>query len=112
MEPKPDTNSDFNYPPLTNEQMDELFAFYQHDGTQMRASNGSLYDVTINFPISAPWVYEKLGHRVVLLLSKSDAGEQAKPFRTLIRIERHTPETALGQIKSFVEQASNTPTIL
>lgn len=103
MEPQPDTNSDFDYPPLTAEQFDQLFAFYQHDGAEISASNGQVYTVAVNFPLEPAWVFKHIGFRVKISL------DDQRKSKTFFAISHANDTNAIGLIKSFVERVAHTP---
>lgn len=103
MEPKPDTNTDFDYPPLTAEEFEQLFAFYRHDGEQMTASNGKGFTVSVDFPIEPAFVHKfAKGFRVKVSV------DNPQKTKTFFPIANATDESALGLIKSFVERVAHT----
>lgn len=103
MEPKPDTNTDFDYPPLTAEQFAQVFAFYQHDDTKVTASNGVVYTVSVNFPLEPEWVFKHIGFRVKISL------DDQRKSKTFFAISHANDTNALGLIKSFVERVAHSP---
>lgn len=77
MNPTPDTNSDFNYPPLTTEDFERLWNYYKWDDKVVISRNGHECFVSVHFPLQSENDFNKFGFRVRIEVRTKFNGEGA-----------------------------------
>ena len=96
MNHSPDTNQGFSAPPLTAEDYERLWHYYQYDGMTITIENYEV-EVSITLPILWKKTFENHGHRVRICLK----GEDGRTSFKMPRLADSTPEVAEAQINSM-----------
>jgi hypothetical protein len=108
MNNQPDRNDDFDYPPLTAKDFEEIMHFYKYDDTVMEVSGRKVH-ISITIPIVFEQAFKVFGHRIGIEITDAEQ-DNGKNLRTMPAIEGHTAETAAHAIKkaalTFVRQAA------
>ena len=106
MNNKPDRNDDFDYPPLTPRDFEEIMHFYNHDDTVMEVS-GRKVRISITIPIVFESSFKIFGHRIGIEITDAEEAN-GRNLKTMPAIEGHTAETAAHTVKkaalTFVRQ--------
>lgn len=100
---KPDTNTDWDYPPLTADEFESIFHYYLHDGGVFTSERGREYTLVVSIPIISEDCYKAIGHMVKLHFDPVDGGKGG--ITTSRKIKGKGALDALGDLQqalSFV----------
>lgn len=97
---KPDTNNDWDYPPLTSEDFESIFHYYLHDGGVFTSDKGREYTLVVTVPLISEGCYKALGHIVTLRLVPVDGGKGS--IAVTRKIKGKEALDALGDIQQVV----------
>ena len=94
MNNQPDRNDDFDYPPLTARDFEEIMHFYKHDGKMIEV-DGKKATITITLPLVDEASFKVLGHRIGIIITSEYRNVETKVWPCL---DGNTEAQALGKI--------------